>query len=503
MFVSGREALSSVETAINGVRSNESRLAQVLSSAAAEAERQRKQLAECFKSLALIRLDILVRNEAVGELDAAERRALDLLRTHKAKLDQLLIKHGGAQSAVVAAEADHRAKSAALTAAGEPIKALQLKIEKERAEDPVWKSQRARVDEAAKIATAADEKAKQAEADRETKRKPYEADPLFMYLWKRGFATAAYKAGNFVRFFDRRVALLVGFDTARPNYSSLNEIPLRLREHASDLAKRVEDEDRKLEQIERAALMDAGILPLETALVTAQAALKVATETLAKAQTALAALDQERGKLVDEGDRRAHDEALAVLTQAIAREDIQTMYREARATGTPDDDRLVRDIEQTQTLIAKADKEVGQIRDEAREIARRRGELEGVRDNFRRNRYDGPWGQFEFDRGASVDDIIGGIVRGAVQGAALWALFQQGYRKRRDWDDDDDDDGWFGGEGGEGGERGKSWGGGSGPRFRFPSSSIPKIGGGGFKAGGGFKTGGGFRAGGFKTGGRF
>ncbi len=481
MLVSGREALSSVENAINDVRTNENRLAQVLSSAAQEAERQRKQLTDSYRALALIRLDALTRNEAVGEIDAAERRALELLRTHKAKLDQLLIRHGGAQSTVVAAEADHRTKTAALEAAGEPIKALQAQAEKQMAADPAWTVQRACVDGAAKIAEAADEKAKQAEADRETKRKPYEADPLFMYLWKRTFATSEYKAGNFARFFDRKVAALVGYETARPNYLSLNEIPLRLREHAGELVRTVEAEDHKLEEIERAALMEAGILPLETKLVTAQAELKAATDTLTKAQATLAALDQERTRLLDEGDRRAHDEALAVLTQAIAREDLQTMYREAQATRTPDDDRLVQQIEQTQKGIAKADADVAQIRDEAREVARRRGELEGVRDNFRRNRYDGPWGQFEFDRHDAASDLIGGIVRGAIQGAVLWSLFQRGYR-RHDWD-------------GGGNWSGGGWSGGSGPRFRLPSSSFPKI--------GGFKTGGGFKGGGFKTGGRF
>ncbi len=488
MYVAGRDALSAVENAINDVRSNENRLADVLRSAAGEAERLRTQLAESFRALALIRLDTLIRNQAVGELDAAERRALDLLRTHKAKVDQLLIRHGGAQSAVVAAEADHRAKTASVEAAGEPIKALQYEVEKKLAADPGWIAQKARLTDITKMAEAADEKAKQAEADRETKGKPYEADPLFMYLWKRKFATADYKAGNFVRFFDRQVAALVGYDTARPNYMSLNEIPLRLREHAGELVKRVEAEDRKLEQIERAGLMDAGILAFETRLATAQAELKAATDTLAKAQATLAALDKERTALLDQGDRKAHDEALAVLSQAIAREDVQTMYREARTTPTPDDDRIVQQIETNQGAIAKAEAEVAKIRDEAREIARRRGELEGVRDKVRDRRYDGPWGQFEFDRNDALGDLIGGIVRGAIQGAVLWNTFERGYRKRRDWDDDDDDDR-------DGGERG-SWGG-SRPRFRLPSSSFPKVG--GFKIGGG----GGRSGGGFRTGGKF
>lgn len=85
--------------------------------------------------------------------------------------------------------------------------------------------------DSAQIARA-DEKAAQAEADREEKRRPYEADPLFMYLWKQRYGTREYRASNLVRFFDRKVAHLVDFETARINYAMLMELPDRLREHA-------------------------------------------------------------------------------------------------------------------------------------------------------------------------------------------------------------------------------------------------------------------------------
>jgi hypothetical protein len=78
----------------------------------------------------------------------------------------------------------------------------------------------------------AEQKAAQAEADRQQKRQPYEADPLFMYLWRRGYGTGAYKASNLVRFFDRKVAHLIDFETARVNFTMLMELPERLREHA-------------------------------------------------------------------------------------------------------------------------------------------------------------------------------------------------------------------------------------------------------------------------------
>ncbi len=480
MFVSGREALSSVEDGIAGVRSNETQIASVLRSAMDEAERQRSQLAESYRALALVRLDAIMRNDIVGELDAAERRAVDLMRAQKTRLDQLLIRHAGASQRVRDAEAAHRAQTEAVEKAGAPLTALSAQVEKQLSDDAAWRNEHARVQAIAKIAQGSEDKAKQAEADRETKRRPYEADPLFMYLWKRGFGTASYTAGNFARAMDRWVARLTGYDAARPNYAMLNEIPLRLRENAAAREKELDTEHLALQGIERKALEAAGIKPLEQELAKAQATLGIATKGLNDAQAALSALDKERATLVDQGDRQAHDEAIGVLSQAIAREDVQTLYRDALATKTGDDDKLVQKIDETQRAITKADAEVGRIRDEAREVARRRGELEGVRDNFRRRQYDQPWGGFELDKGQVVGDVIGGIIRGAIQGAVLWSIFEGGYRRH----------GFDGGPWG----RGQGWPGSSMPRMHLPSSSIPRM--------GGFRTGGGF-GGAFRTGGRF
>src|SRR5690606_31869407 len=72
----------------------------------------------------------------------------------------------------------------------------------------------------------------QAEADREQKGRPYRDDPLFMYLWEAGYGTRNYRANSLVRWLDGMVAKLVGYREARPNFAMLNEIPLRLREHA-------------------------------------------------------------------------------------------------------------------------------------------------------------------------------------------------------------------------------------------------------------------------------
>jgi hypothetical protein len=91
----------------------------------------------------------------------------------------------------------------------------------------------------AEVVRNAAEKAAQAAADRAEKRKPYEADPLFMYLWRRRFGTGDYKASGLVRSLDRKVAHLVGYEDARVNYAMLMELPERLREHAERLERQM------------------------------------------------------------------------------------------------------------------------------------------------------------------------------------------------------------------------------------------------------------------------
>ncbi len=91
----------------------------------------------------------------------------------------------------------------------------------------------------AQMVEAAELKAAQAEADLAAKRVPYEQDPIFMYLWRRGFGTPRYTSRGLVRNLDRMVAGHVNYADASRNYTMLTELPIRLREHADRLRGRV------------------------------------------------------------------------------------------------------------------------------------------------------------------------------------------------------------------------------------------------------------------------
>ncbi len=85
------------------------------------------------------------------------------------------------------------------------------------------------------MAARAEAQAQAAEAEREEKRGPYEADPLFLYLWRSGYGTPAYRGSGFVRRMDRWVSRLIDFEAARANYHALTTLPDRLHAHAARL----------------------------------------------------------------------------------------------------------------------------------------------------------------------------------------------------------------------------------------------------------------------------
>ena len=86
-------------------------------------------------------------------------------------------------------------------------------------------------------------------------------------------------------------------------------------------------------------------------------------EAVAEAQNAIAALDQEVLALEDQRDEQArairhlaegknpnYEEAMKGLVASLARLDVATLLREARATATPEDDAIVAQIDDARRL---------------------------------------------------------------------------------------------------------------------------------------------------------
>jgi hypothetical protein len=486
-MISAQQALREIEQATAAVRSQEGECAGLLQAADQDLARMRAARTGLLRQLASVRLDAMQSEKIAGDLASVERQALQLIAEGKASVDALSARLDEAQAKRAAADADRGARAGEVAQALGQLEELQASVESKVRGSAEWIAQKEIVDRADNIFRAADAKADRAETDRAAKGRPYMDDPLFMYLWKRGFGTSAYESGFFVRFFDAKIAGLIGYQGARANYAMLNEIPIRLRAHEERCRAAFEGERQKLQQIEKAGLAAAGSGALEQKLEAAQGGLAEADARLKAADAALLALDREHDMRLKGESRSAYGRAIDLLADADSRESISKLYYKATKTMTPEDDAIVRQIEANDKTLAGADRRRADLIARARVLAERRSEIESQRAQFYRRGYDSPMGQFSNEQ--AIANVLGGILQGVVQGAVLGQVLQGGFseRGRRADSGFGGSSGFnFPGGGGFGGGGGGGFGGGGGGGFGGG-------GGGGFGGGGdGFRTGGGF-----------
>jgi hypothetical protein len=226
----------------------------------------------------------------------------------------------------------------------------------------------------------------------------------------------------------------------------------------------VESERARLAAVERSALVAAGVEAAETKAADAKAALDGAERKLKEAREALSTMDRTYDTSVLEGDA-PYREAVELLAAEDARDDLNQLYREATKTPTPQDEEIVRRIQATDVMIARAERQVANTRRQLQDLVQRRATIERERDEFRRQGYDNPYGSFGNE--AVLGNVLGGVLTGMVGTAVLGEVLRGGFHQGP-----------------------SPWDSGFGGGFPFPQ-------------GGGFEGGGLDRGDGFDTGGSF
>jgi hypothetical protein len=522
MSLSGPQALSSLEEALRDIRREEDEIAKRLARSNERIGKFRETESELFRKLAMIRLGPETQAELSERISQAELAARQMLKRHATDLGDTE-KQLKSLDTTIADLAAERAKTLAEVdrCQGE-LKALSAKIAQAILKDPQYSEKRQAAAGLQQIAAESMTKTQQAEADREQKGRPYRDDPLFMYLWERGYGTKNYRANNFFVWLDGKVADLVGYPKARPNFAMLNEIPLRLREHAERQAANAAAAEDEVDKLETAAIDAAGGKPLREALTEAQAKI----ETIDAKMVATEDQRDEKAKAMRQmaqGSDPAFEQALASFAEGLEHQDTQDLLNEARRTRTAEDDRIIGQIDEIRVRVREEDVETRDQRERAKTLASRRRELEDIQYEFKKARYDDPRSSFRQDN--LVGDLLNDFLRGGITAASYWDQ----WRRSQNWRAGTSD--WGGGVGLPRNGR-SNWGNNASNEpggFTWPDSSIgggptPNGGGnspwgggvgggwggrptpspgGGFsrprtgstgtrKSGGGFKTGGGF-----------
>ncbi|MEE4329579.1 MAG: hypothetical protein V2J10_01840, partial [Wenzhouxiangella sp.] len=320
-----------------------------------------------------------------------------------------------------------------------------------------------------------------------------------MYLWRRGYGTSEYSAGPLTRMLDGWVARLCRFQDARSNYWMLLEIPKRLAEHAESAQDAFEDELDRLSAIEEAAASAGGVPEARDTLERLESEQDAVDERITAAEQQLSKRLSEQGRFTSGSDEFLV-KALQVFSATLEHRAIAELTQLAQSTATREDDNLAEELRQLRSQSEQIEQDIRANREQQTDRLERISELEKVRREFKQKRYDDVHSRF--DKGDLIQEMIGGVVTGMLQGNALWKTIQR-YQKYLD----------VGGEWpdfGSGGfpmprRRGSRTSGRSKPSrpptWRWPGPSK-SSGGGGFRlprpprrssrGRGGFKTGGGF-----------
>jgi len=469
-MLSGRQVSGSIEAVYGQALQEAGSIDAEIASLTERYVKLREEEAAAYLSLARLRLGDLASDDVLGDLSAAERQARVLLdqrsdsfKAIDARLTELEpeLARVGNERAALAQEVEEKTE-ALDTAENAALKNL--------AETDVYKAQLAKAEDAQKVARHSEQKAQFAEQDRLEKGRPYEDDPLFMYLWDRGYGTSKYKGGFIARYLDGWVARLIEFEKARANCAMLIQIPKRLMAHAERQRALADEEAKRLADMEQDAQQSSEPAECRERLSDAQAALDALETRIEEVEKKRAGILEEKAEL-NSGADKATAEALNVIMAALKREDLRQLKRQAMRTPLPEDDTVVDRIEDIEIRIEAVKAAVDEQKAQQAEQHKRMAELERVRRDYRKKRQGND--AWDFRDVGMLTMMLTQVLGGALSGDRLSDQMNRRRVPRRR--------GGFGGGFGMPRFPGGLSGGGRMPRMPRGGS-----GGGGFRTGGGF-----------------
>ena len=489
-MVSGHDLLGTIERMLDGTRRERAKLDVELEGSSAELARVRQAELGVLSVLARLRLREIERGKLAEELDETGRQVTELLGQRAGAQVQVETEVKAAEAALAGAQDLRTERHAAVAAAEEALDAAEAEAQKRLGEDDKYRAQLEKARASDGVADLAEEKAQAARTDRVEKGKPYEADPLFKYLWARGFGTSQYRAGALTRLFDRWAARVCDYEPLRRDYWMLSELPARMDEHAARMRALADEDVAAVQALEQKAADAAGVPKCGRALEEAQKSLADADKTIEDRDAELDALVDKRASFAS-GEDDLSRRCTALLSDTFRREKMKTLRERANRTATADDDKAVDELTAIRVEIPRLEDAVARykaLHDTHRE---RTVKIEEIRKRFKEHRFDAV--SSEFVNSALITTLLAQLLAGQLGVPDIWDAIAKQQRFRKLHAD-------------------PLFGSGRFPRVPGPwhmpggfGKGFPK--GGGFRTGGGFgggfRTGGGFGGGGFRTGGRF
>ena len=422
MSITGPEALRVLEEALRDIRREEDEIAK---RAARGAEVLLKHFAQ---EAALYRL--------LGErrFDPEERQTQDrLVAEISSKVETAISRYeagfADAEAAVQHAEADlsrgNAERSALQSEASRHDAELSTHVAVARprlGSDAGYAAKVAAARDLAATAEAAICKAETSEAERAAKLEPYRSDALFTYLSDRFYGTAQYASRGVFAALDARLAQLIGYDRAAAVHRSINELPLRLREHAERLQEKAREAAAEIASMESSAIDSVGG--------------RSAREAIEALAPQIDALDKENVVLQDRrdaaiaartdlarGSSPLYASVFEDLRELLGRPQLRQLLMTVRDEPRAEDTEVVAQLDDLAQRVKDETAEAEEYAEHLEVLASRRRDLEDIQYEIRQRGFDNPHARFSDDR--LVQDGLNEFVRGSLSAPGYWDRWRQ------------------------------------------------------------------------------
>lgn len=496
----GTSALKNIDQSLQTLRNEVVRLDSQLGQLTTQMAVNQRHRAKLINDIAGVRLAEIDSGALNASFTAADQYASELLDQREQALADLNVRIDDVNQRILDAETQRGLLLETVNQTSEKIVETEGGVQQTLSLDNAYITQLQHAQSAESIAEEALQKMQQAQTNMAEKAAPYQADPLFMYLWGRKYGTTEYQGGAIARFMDAWVARVIKYEPSRVNYWNLVEIPRRLNEHAERVGDEADEQHMLLQKLELNALDAAGVKALEAELESLRLKLDAHDDTIEVVEVKLNEyLELRVGYIAGEDDYIKA--SLQRISASLEHQNLQAIHKYVRATISPTDDRLVLELQTLEDSLGDVEDDLIDIRKLYDRRLDKLKDLEVVRRDFKNSRFDDV--RSGFGNQALITSALSQFLQGAVSGSDVWRVIKRNQRYRQVASTPD-----FGSGGlGEiadmiGGEimrqgrrqrrssRGSSWHwpkprGGGGGGFRMPR-------GGGGSSGGGFKTGGGF-----------
>jgi hypothetical protein len=419
MSLGGTDLLRALDEALRDIRREEDDISKRAARGAELLIKHRGQEAELYRQLGTLRPDPAARAAIatlVRDIDEAAEAALSrydaTFAETEAELQQV-------EANLARGNADRMSLQAEIGRRDAEIRALEAAARPRLGADANYAAKLERGRSLEAIGAQLRTKLMVAEADREQKGRPFRDDPLFMYLWTKGYGTESYRGRGLVATLDRRVAQLIAYDKAREAFVLLSEIPVRLRNLSTQVEADAAAARTEIARLENSALDSEGGKSVREAIETVVVRIETLDREVAALQDRRDATIATRTELAL-GREVAFSIATDDLDQVLAQDDLRQLLAEARSEAGGAAATIAQQIEDLRQRIKEDGDEMREHGLRLKVLAMRRRDLEDILHELKARGFDNPHARFASDE--LVGETLNALLRGEISAAQFWDL---------------------------------------------------------------------------------